>query len=441
MWTPKDDNALPTHDDITCAKEAIYELEAILECIVDVTEKAKFTKELETRKGWIAPIRKLPIEILSEIFICIGKIDSLGPVTITEVCRLWRNTILSTPRAWSFIDVGRKKYKLDMNCASIFIKQSDPCLFHIRIPRGDHYLHEFRPHPVGTIIVPYIHRIYCLQIPTEGLFDFGQGIFTNLRRLILSLGGGVLPIDPSIFCRSRFPCLEFLDCSNEFQERQTREDIKLPPLKYLSLRVDMTLSWCKVIQSCASTLRTLQIVGDISPIHGTSIAPFRIPLPLLDTLETVVETDDIPLYGAWPLEIMAPALRFYDEYVWGTDYQLLHGNVGNVVCLQTHDISRLSQYTALRKLQIFFPSEDAHRPSQLAQQICYNALTCPDLGLIQIPKRYQLSPGVQSMKQAIEMARPNIRFEFPEEMSLISGSMEAISVSIVDQKGCLANCI
>lgn len=56
--------------------------------------------ELEGHKAWIAPIRRLPVEILSEIFIFLSETGDLMSVTIMEVPRLWRDVILATPGVW-----------------------------------------------------------------------------------------------------------------------------------------------------------------------------------------------------------------------------------------------------------------------------------------------------------------------------------------------------
>ncbi|KIM29292.1 hypothetical protein M408DRAFT_52998, partial [Serendipita vermifera MAFF 305830] len=66
-------------------------------------------KEAEVQRAWIAPIRKLPIEILAEIFVHCSSLSELAPVTVSEVCRFWRQVILATPQAWCLIHFGHKK--------------------------------------------------------------------------------------------------------------------------------------------------------------------------------------------------------------------------------------------------------------------------------------------------------------------------------------------
>jgi len=111
MSSPTDSNAFSSHAEIEKVKKEIEQLEYELQEAVQIFEKAKshmlrLKKKLEERKASIAPIRAIPVEILIEIFLLASKDDDLAPVILSGVCRWWRNTILATPRAWSFIRIG-----------------------------------------------------------------------------------------------------------------------------------------------------------------------------------------------------------------------------------------------------------------------------------------------------------------------------------------------
>lgn len=66
-------------------------------------ERAELDKEIGNDKGFIAPIRRLPSELLSEIFIW-SEING-NPWPITKVCRSWRSVALRTPQLWSHIAI------------------------------------------------------------------------------------------------------------------------------------------------------------------------------------------------------------------------------------------------------------------------------------------------------------------------------------------------
>ncbi|KAJ7096915.1 hypothetical protein C8R44DRAFT_643845, partial [Mycena epipterygia] len=67
-------------------------------------------QDICTLQGVISPIRRIPHEILAEIFkICVEhsrllhySIDNphLSPIVLGQVCSLWRNVAINTPRLW-----------------------------------------------------------------------------------------------------------------------------------------------------------------------------------------------------------------------------------------------------------------------------------------------------------------------------------------------------
>lgn len=68
------------------------------------------------RDTFLAPIHRLPPELLSDIFIlCVPSwrthsLDSLqAPLLLTQICRQWRLTALSTQRLWSLITIAYSK--------------------------------------------------------------------------------------------------------------------------------------------------------------------------------------------------------------------------------------------------------------------------------------------------------------------------------------------
>jgi hypothetical protein len=108
MWSPLNKHGLPSREEITYAKKAIATLENALRDAFELIESTnlrivEMKRDLEERKGWIAPIRKVPTEVLADILLFASEMDDLAPVKFTAVSRLWRDIILATPKAWSFI--------------------------------------------------------------------------------------------------------------------------------------------------------------------------------------------------------------------------------------------------------------------------------------------------------------------------------------------------
>ena len=51
--------------------------------------------------SFLAPIRRLPVEILTEIFLLSRDCHLRSPLNLMHVCRRWRATVLTTPRIWA----------------------------------------------------------------------------------------------------------------------------------------------------------------------------------------------------------------------------------------------------------------------------------------------------------------------------------------------------
>ncbi|KZW00334.1 hypothetical protein EXIGLDRAFT_745621 [Exidia glandulosa HHB12029] len=109
---------LPTASDIAVSRAAIADREAdiaridsrITELENEITNlralAASAQNDIATHLAHIAPIRRLPFEILGEIVtLCATDPDASVQVlrTLASVCKTWRDATLRTPRAWSRI--------------------------------------------------------------------------------------------------------------------------------------------------------------------------------------------------------------------------------------------------------------------------------------------------------------------------------------------------
>ncbi|KAG8724946.1 hypothetical protein FRC09_011535 [Ceratobasidium sp. 395] len=99
---------------ITCVDDKITALESILAKLVAETkaqvnalaaEKSSLEQRVASAKGYLAPIRKLPADILADIFLLLLDSDPLIPWKLSSVNRQWRTTALTTPRLWSRIRI------------------------------------------------------------------------------------------------------------------------------------------------------------------------------------------------------------------------------------------------------------------------------------------------------------------------------------------------
>jgi hypothetical protein len=109
----------------------------------------------------VAPIKRLPPEVLSEIFLhCIDTDSSdlhnerdlaprldKAPLLLGSVCSRWRSISLSTPRLWaSFaLTVKRKYRKNDMVLASTWLARAGTCHLYISLAISGSYQNCMRP--------------------------------------------------------------------------------------------------------------------------------------------------------------------------------------------------------------------------------------------------------------------------------------------------------
>lgn len=94
--------------DLEAIDVELPQLEATLKAIH--ARRLLLTDYVKRYQPVISPVRRLPPEILSQIFLLsrpdgvINMLDATKyPWTLTQVCRGWRTTAISTPRLWSVI--------------------------------------------------------------------------------------------------------------------------------------------------------------------------------------------------------------------------------------------------------------------------------------------------------------------------------------------------
>ncbi|KAJ7933927.1 hypothetical protein B0H13DRAFT_686331 [Mycena leptocephala] len=117
-------NYCPRHEELAQIKALLIEPSLRLKCLDDGIASMqktidKLTKErdslnayVEAHKALISPIRRLPLDIIGEIFMacipthrnCVMSADE-APVILGRICSSWRTISLSTPRLWSTLHI------------------------------------------------------------------------------------------------------------------------------------------------------------------------------------------------------------------------------------------------------------------------------------------------------------------------------------------------
>jgi hypothetical protein len=134
-------------------------------------KRDKINQSMNSHKGLISPLRRLPDEILSLIFIhCLPEdshlslVKNKAPVLLTRICRQWRNIALDMPRLWCRPHLKLKNRR--------HLHQQDN-LYHLCLERSrgrplslviDCYANQMPK--LRKFLQPYGHHISSLSIPS-----------------------------------------------------------------------------------------------------------------------------------------------------------------------------------------------------------------------------------------------------------------------------------
>ena len=380
MWTPVNIDAIPSVKDKFHAIKAISAVEEELRDALLALERAQhlvdsLEKDLRERRAWIAPIRRLPYEILSHIFEFCGEEEWESIFDIAAVSRFWREVSLSTSRAWSFIPFG-------------YIYYSSAALNLVLERSGQRLLHGYLPsYTSDTFATNIAQKLICLS--TEIIPPDCGDIFPSLQRLVIR--GNNKPIDASAVTNARFPALRHLVCipSIVAPSANLSEGAASPitadnfwPLESLSIPMAEEPTWFLILKRCAETLVSLGLSSCRETGEHAPDPPLALRLPMLKSLAINCQDADWEDGIIWPLDLQTPALEIYSysEILSGHDPVVMpHRDIGSVLHMRTDQNVPLSLVPQLRVLEIPSPKSMTNFLAQLA----IDASLCPKLELIE----------------------------------------------------------
>ncbi|KIM19437.1 hypothetical protein M408DRAFT_31223 [Serendipita vermifera MAFF 305830] len=334
------------------------------------------------------PIRSAPYDILSKIFITCSKIDILSPMRIVSVCRRWRETILATPLAWTYIcGAGIDEDRISPKKYSRLLQLSNPHMLFIKV---DHLLSlcPFRYRlnvghrrtcacpKIQMVFSEYSNRLRCLSIDLSWLEHTYPIIrFPNLEHLTLLTSMARRRLD-----MSRFPKLWHLRMPNG------HTDITLPDftnphrphLRHLEISVLPYDLWAPLVGMFINSLRTLVLSEQL--VTGQTSGR-KMEFPHLRAL-VIHGSDDLVSKQDALLELSVPRLIYW-EYrsrrkaplpgiIWD-HRELAH--------IRTTQLLNLSDYPSLRILQIEDPN--CKHLADIASQLQSDRKLCPELHRIE----------------------------------------------------------
>jgi len=134
--------------------DQIIHLQVVMDRLIQKRDAVRTYKNLHM--ALIAPIRRLPPEVLSEIFINSSNLPGerdltpqldKTPLLLGSICSRWRSISLSTPRLWaSFTLTIRPKYqKNDAVLANTWLARAGTCPLYISLGSLGNYQNTMRP--------------------------------------------------------------------------------------------------------------------------------------------------------------------------------------------------------------------------------------------------------------------------------------------------------
>lgn len=257
----------------------IRELELRLERVKGDLDRSvidELESELEHRKAWIAPVHRIPVELLSMIFVEAIFIDWRLLFVIGAVCRFWRQSLLGTPQAWSFMLLGLMR---DVSCIPSILSRSAPYPINISIlSKADTYL--------VSLLETHVERVRCIITPPE-TFKITRQSFLHLTTLVLRSSSGAISTRNTrlLLDGRRFPQLRRLHCGFVFDSVQGLiwHKNNLPPIEELGLCTSRQHVATRVCQILAGQLRVLYLYFQ-QPYITSGDEPTEIEFPILTSL-------------------------------------------------------------------------------------------------------------------------------------------------------------
>ena len=210
------DNIQPTYMQVDAAQSALHDLNHNLQAIdADISQMRIHLQDLvakrralhiyaEAHKGFVSALRRIPSEILSQIFILalpdfpFALSCDVAPLVFDRVCRRWKDVSRRTPELWSYItlELRNENTSLDLAAASVCLSRAGNRPLSIGLGAGPWT--KFCPilvdpgHPVVALLAAHAERWHTVSLHVEASvlnrdFAIVEGRLSSLRNLILRI--------------------------------------------------------------------------------------------------------------------------------------------------------------------------------------------------------------------------------------------------------------
>lgn len=159
MWEP---DHTPNRQEFALGTEALKQLQQKLHASKKQPHKDKATiaslkQEMKLKSSWLAPIRRVPSDVLSLFFIEACGIRWKAPLILGAVCRRWREVLISTPRAWAFIHIGPDDPPFNHALIDIWLSRCGAIQCHVSLPPSASL-------DIAQVLCKYEKNVACLSL-------------------------------------------------------------------------------------------------------------------------------------------------------------------------------------------------------------------------------------------------------------------------------------
>ncbi|KAG1747853.1 uncharacterized protein EDB91DRAFT_1345052 [Suillus paluster] len=176
--------------------DAVLHEISVLETVMDSTKnlhqqlvekKDKITQSMNLHKKRVSTFRRLPIELLCQIFVhCLPESNhlspasNLAPMLLTRICRRWREVAVGIPNLWSSLrlEVGRRDWQRKALCYDLWLKRSRGTPLSLALQCYGNNSTKLR-----SLLQPYSSQISSFSIYFIYDVDKPQLVLTDLPKL------------------------------------------------------------------------------------------------------------------------------------------------------------------------------------------------------------------------------------------------------------------
>lgn len=391
MWSLENAEALPSESERVFANEAIDALEKKREEVFAKMKKLKLEAkdlrlEISKIKAWLAPIRRVPADILSLIFVEVCQSDWQAPVELGAVCRFWREALLTTPGAWACVQIGPDSVDMPHTILSLWLSRCG--IFKLHVSLG-----PFASSNEVNAVCCRKENLQCLSFfnnlrqlrrkyPQLEELRLGpedrslQNQFSDLRVTERSNKKGGKKESPTILSIKRFPKLVRLHLHSprlNLMEAIAREDL-FPALRELHIHVKGA-HWHSIIRYCAQSLITLAVEYPLNYEDAITVSELETPvnLPNLRSLHFLFYAFD----HEWSLtlpNLQTPCLQSYHQVNGNPETAHPAASLARFVFLEQPLYVDWTQFPSMTHLQI---KSVAEHISYLFEGFPYSPIICP----------------------------------------------------------------